>query len=382
MSRIALNAIGRYMGGLESYIYNIVKALLDKDTINSYYLFIVNNQELIYEDLLSYENLKIISYPVDCANPVIRVLCENTLLPFDIIKHKINMVHHLCSYIPVISPYKSVVTIHDLVSFYYHNKYPEYKETKRSYNYFKKVASFVTAKAERIITVSEFTKQQLMSNFRVNEDKITVIGQSYDTRKNITSINSNILEKFGILKPYILAVSVIRPHKNFDFLVRVFNILKSKYKLPHQLVVVGDVHFGAEKFFNEIKNSRFKDEIQYLGKINADELSSIYSFANIFIYPSLYEGFGIPLLEAMSFKLPVAASNAASLQEVGGDACLYFNPCDENDACDKILKILDDETLKNRLISNQKAKLDYYSWNNIAEKILSIYNGVLGNTND
>jgi len=382
MSRIGINAIGRYVGGVESYIYNLIKELLAQDTVNSFYLFVANDQKSIYEDLLIHENFKIISYPVNCTNPVVRILCENTLLPIDVMKHKIDMVHHLCNYIPLFSPYKSVVTIHDLSVFYYHDKYPECRETRLSYNYFRKIANFVTSKAERIIAVSGFTKQHLLNYFKVNPDKISVIGQSYDTRKNRELINSNILEKFNILKPYILTVSVIRPHKNFDFLIRVFNILKSKYQLPHQLVIVGDVHFGAKNFFNEIKNSAFKDEILYLSRIEAEELSSIYNFADVFVYPSLYEGFGIPLLEAMYFGLPVVASNAASLPEVGGNACLYFNPCDENDACDKILKILNDETKKNELVFNQKAMLDYYSWNNTVKKILEIYNRVLGDIND
>jgi len=370
------------MGGVESYIYNLIKALLTKDNMNSFYLFITDNQKAVYEDLLVYKNFKIISYPVNCANSAVRVLCENTLLAIDVLKNKIDIVHHLCNYIPVFSPYKSVVTIHDLSVFYYHDKYPEYKETRPGYNYFKKVAGFITSKAARIITVSEYTKQHLLGNFKVNQDKISVIGQSYDTRKNKTLINSRLLEKFNILKPYILTVSVIRPHKNFDFLVRVFNILKSKYQLPHQLVIVGDVHFGAEKFFAEVENSKFKDEILYLNHVGAEELSSIYSFADVFVYPSLYEGFGIPLLEAMSFGVTVLSSNAASLPEVGGDACLYFDPCDENDACDKILTILDNETERNELISKQKAQLDYFSWNNTAEQIMEVYSKVLGDIND
>jgi len=382
MPVIALNAIGRYTGGVESYIYNLVKALLDQDQSNNYYLFMSKTQELVYKDLLAYKNLKLISYNINCSNPFARILCENTLLPLDVIKHKINIVHHLCNYIPHISPYKSIVTVHDLCVFYYHNNFPEYNETKAGYNYFKKIGNFVASKAQKIITVSEFTKRQFLDKFRVDPRKLEVVGESYDTRKDKNIINPDILEKYNITKPYILTVSVIRPHKNFDFLVRVFNRLKAQYNLPHQLVIVGDVHFGPEKFFNELEKSKFKDEILYMGRVNDEDLSSIYNFADIFVYPSLYEGFGIPLIEAMYFGVPVVSSNAASLPEVGGNACLYFNPCDENDACNKIYTVLNNEVLKNNLVFNRKERLDHYSWNNIATRVLDIYNDVLGSKND
>jgi glycosyltransferase involved in cell wall biosynthesis len=382
MYKIAFNAFGRNLGGVESYIYNQIKAILSLDKTNSYYLFVSNDKKYIYEDLLKFENFKIISYNINSSNPFVRVFCENTMMPFDLIKHKIDLIHNLCGYVPYVLPCKSVVTIHDIAAFYYHDNMPEYKETRLSYRYFKRVVSHIARKANKITAISEFTKQQLIEKFQIDNDKIDVVPLSYDTRKDKISINQDVLGKFNISKPYILSVSVIRPHKNFDFLVRVFNKLKSEFNSPHQLVIVGGVHFGVEKFLKEIDKSPFKKDILYLGNLKAEELASIYNFADIFVFPSLYEGFGIPLLEAMRFNVPVISSNAASLTEVGGDTCLYFDPQDETDACDKILTVLKDETVRNNLLSNQQARLVLYSWESAANKLLSIYNNILGNKDD
>lgn len=378
MKRIAINALGlkNNTGGVETYTYNIVKALLDNDKDNKYFLFIGANLKLIFQDLLKYKNLKIISYPINTNNSTIRVITENTFLFFDLLLNKIDLVHHVCNYMPTFSPIKSVVTLHDMMAFFYQENYPEYKNMQKFYNYFKKAMAYTANHAEKIIAISEFTKSQFLKYYDVDENKIIVIGQSLDTRKKKYTPNPELLKEFDIKKPYLLSVSVIRPHKNFDFLIRVFNKLKEKHNIPHQLVIVGGIHFGAEKFLEEIENSAYKDDIKYLGYIKDEILSSIYSYADAFVFPSLNEGFGIPLLEAMEYNLPIISSDRASLPEVGGDSTTYFDPFDEDEACAKIYCSFNNN-VKNIKSLKQANNLELFNWKKIGLELIEIYSSIL-----
>ena len=378
MYKIAINALGlkNNTGGGEAYVYNLVKSLLENDNKNKYYLFAGYNVKEIFEDLFKHNNLKPIFYKVNTNNSVDRIICENTLLPISLFKHKIDLVHHVSNYLPNFSPIKSVATLFDMVAFFYHDNYSDLQNMDKFYQYFKKAMARTAKKAERIFTISEFTRQEFLKCYDAKE-KTIALPISLDTRKQIPTPNINVLEKYNINQPYLLSVSVIRPHKNFDFLVRVFNQLKEKYKIPHQLVIAGGIHFGGEKFLEEIEKSPYKETIKYVGYIKDEELSSLYSFCDAFVYPSFYEGFGIPLLEAMEYNIPVISSDRASLPEVGGDACLYFDPIDENDAFDKIYSVISNEDLKFKLINLEKVQLEKFAWDKIAKSVIDQYNTIL-----
>ncbi|MFA6989062.1 MAG: glycosyltransferase family 1 protein [Candidatus Gastranaerophilaceae bacterium] len=375
MKHIAINALGlkSNTGGVESYVYNNVKALLDNDLQNKYYLFIGKNVENIFNDLLVYKNLKIIIHPIDTNNSNIRVFWESTILSLELLKYKIDLAHHIGNYLPWICPVKSVVTIHDLVPFFYNEYYPEYKITQRFYNYFKTAVKYTVKKADKIIVISEFTKNELIKFFDIDKSKIEVIYQSLDSRKQKDTPDQSALGQYKIDKPYLLSVSVIRPHKNIVFLIKVFNLLKEKYNIPHQLVIAGGIHFGGEKFSEEINNSLYKEDIKYLGFVDNKDLASLYTYADIFLFPSLYEGFGIPLLEAMKVNLPIICSDISIFKEVCGKNGMYFNPSDEEDTCNKIFNLLSDNALKQNLIENSKNQLKKFCWDKIAESLIKVY---------
>lgn len=379
MKRIAINALGlkSNTGGVESYTYNNVKALLDNDSENQYYLFIGENVENIFQDLKIYKNLKIIVHPINTNNSSLRVVWESTVLAASFLKYRINLAHHIGNYLPWICPVKSVVTIHDLVPYFYNEFYPQYQVTQKFYNYFKKAVKHTVKKADKIIVISEFTKKELLRFFEVEHKKIEVVGQSLDTRKTKFTAQKETLEKNGIQKPYLLSVSVIRPHKNLDFLIRSFNLLKEKYNIPHQLVIAGGVHFGAETLFEEMEKSPYASGIKYLGFTSNQDLATIYTFADAFVFPSKYEGFGIPLLEAMEYKIPVVSSKEASLKEVGSNACVYFDPYDEKDACEKIYSLINDNSLREKLLKEAEIQTDNFSWDKVASKLLKVYDEVL-----
>lgn len=374
---IGFNALGlkSKTGGVETYIYNMVKTILLNDSNNNYFLFVGKNTELIFKDL-KFKNLKIITLPINTNNSILRILAENTLLNLFCIIHHLKLVHHFCNYIPRIFFTKSVVTIHDLGGFFYHEKYPEYNDMHNYYKYMKRELAYTLKKANQIIAISNFTKSEIMKYYpNTSENKIKVIGQSLDTRKTKNTNTTKTIQDLDINKPYLLSISVIRPHKNMEFLIKVFNILKQKYNIPHQLVIAGGIQLKTNSFIDAIKLSPFKDDIKYLGYIENDIMPILYKNADCFIFPSLYEGFGIPLLEAMEYEIPIASSNAASLPEVGGDSCIYFNPYDSNETSEMIYKLLSDSFLKTVLLKKQQEQLNVFCWKNIAKYILNIYNG-------
>ncbi len=376
MSRIAFNALGlkSKTGGVESHIYNVIKNILLLDAVNDYFLYIGKNTKKVFEDLKVFKNLKIIVFPIDTNNSTVRVIAEHTLLALSLLKHRIDLVHHFCNYMPRISPVKSITTLHDLSGFYYHYNFEPTKQMERFYRYLKSEMGYTFLHAQKVIVISEFTRQEVHKYYsNVDDKKLVTIGMSLDERKEKFEPNAQYLIDLGVKKPYLLSVSVVRPHKNYAFLVRTFNKLKEFYNIPHQLVIAGGIQVSDSPFFSEIEKSSYKSEIKYLGYVDNEKLATLYANANIYVTSTLYEGFGMPLMEAMTYNLPIACSNLASLPEVGGNGCVYFNPYDEDEAAEKIYKLISDEDYKSYIKSYQKERLEYYSWDNIAKKIIQLY---------
>ncbi len=383
--RIAFNALGmkKNSGGIEAYIYGVIKSILDIDTENQYYIFAGKSTADVFDSLKKYKNLKIIVYPINTNNSTIRVITEHTLMALGIICQRINLVHHMIQYMPRFCPTKSVTTLHDLSGFYFYENLPHTKVMTKYYNYLKRNVKYTLSHTKKIILVSDFTRSEIHKYYRNIDDSLLVTtGMAPDPRKDRTTSNEHVLEGKQIIRPYILSVSIIRPHKNYPFLIRTFNLLKRKFKIPHQLVICGgmglEMH-GLEKndFLEEINNSPYKKDIKYLGYTSNEDLAALFKNADIYATATKYEGFGTPIIEAMMYNIPIACSQAASLPEVGGEGCAYFNPDDENNAAEVIYKVLSDNTQKEYMLSKQKERLAHYSWNNIANDIVAIYKDIL-----
>lgn len=385
--KIAFNALGlkKNTGGVESHIYGVIKSILDTDSLNQYYIFTGKNTASVFDSLKKYKNLKIVVYPIDTNNSTVRVITEHTLLVFGIILHRIDLIHHFCQYMPRLCPTKSVTTLHDLSGFYFYENLPKTKVMAKYYRYLKNNVKYTLQHTDKLIVVSNFTRTQVHKYYdNIDDSKMVTIGMSLDTRKSTCVGNTDILKEKNINKPYLLSVSIIRPHKNFPFLIRAFNRLKEKYNVPHQLVICGGMGRemqGLERndFLEEIENSPFKEDIKYLGYTKNDDISELFKNADLYVTPSKYEGFGMTLIEAMTYNLPIASSNAASLPEVGGEGCLYFDPDNENEASEVMYKIILDENIRKNMLIKQKERLNYYSWDNIASQIINIYLNVLDN---
>lgn len=220
--------------------------------------------------------------------------------------------------------------------------------------------------SKHIITISEFSKKELVKYAGIKPEKITITYLSPDHMNLIGEANSDFKNMIVSHKPFVLGVSSMSPNKNFKGLVEAISILDSggvKYKV----IIAG----GANpKIFN--KSVDFGDSILYLGYVSDEELKTLYENASLFVYPSFYEGFGIPPLEAMYFNCPVIVSNTSAMPEVCKDAAIYCNPNNPSEIAQKINTLMNNKTLLDNLRIKGNLKMNEYSWHKCAQQTFDI----------
>lgn len=265
---------------------------------------------------------------------------------------------------------KLVVTIHDLI----YAKFPGYLPFLK-----RKAAAYLIksaiARADGIIAVSENTRKDISGMSPDSDTKIQVIHEASDPQFGVIQDKTylkRVKEHYSMPDGDILLfVGSIKKHKNLRGLLAAFK--KIRNKAACSLVIAGRYHSDEPGILEDIKSSG----AVYLGEVQAEELPAIYNIAKALVFPSFYEGFGLPLLEAFACGLPTVISDASSLPEIGGSASLYFNPYDIDDMCDKIYAVLTDKTLQKTLIEKGAKRLKDFSWQKTAEETLAAYETVL-----
>ena len=270
---------------------------------------------------------------------------------------------------------RNIMTIHDLTFV----KYPDYVPTivKTYLDRIKNCLKFTDA----IITFSENTKRDLVELLKIDPDKIYITYQAsryhkdYLTDQQIADLKISISYDFN--KPYFLFVSTLEPRKNVIGLIDAFNYLKQNYKIEHQLVLIGQTGWKYQPILEAINQSPYRAEIHHLNYLTDDLVALFYSQAEAFIYPSFYEGFGLPVLEAMTLGAPVITSNTSSLPEVTGDSALLINPNHSMELADAMLNLIRDRVLRDNLIVKGKEQASKFSWEKTAQVTLNVYRSVL-----
>lgn len=272
--------------------------------------------------------------------------------------------HYNIPILPIKSKYR-ITTIHDT----YHMAFWDQLTIPQKV-YAKTVMGAAVNLSDIIITVSNHAKSEILKYFNCDENKIQVIYNGIDP--NFAEGSKKTL----INRPYILTVGNLKPHKNLSNALRAFKIFSEKN--PDYLFCIvgqkdGFITNGIEDIRNVIKG--IESKVIFTGFVSEIDLKSYFANASLFMFPSYYEGFGLPILEAMSFGIPIISSNATSLKEVGNDAVLYFNPYDVEDICDKMNMIVDSlwTPSEAKYISN----LAKFSWDKSAEQHVSIFNSLL-----
>ncbi len=360
--------------GIGYYVYNLIEALYQLQSsenfqLNLFYQPSVKNW--LRGNLSASEQLQ--NYPYTHCLPIPTTL-SNLLTKFpnpalayfekylqypDIIHGTDHIVY------PCQKSFK-VMTIHDLTFI----KYPEYVPL---------IVKTYTERIKRclkwtdlIITMAETTKEDIVHYLQVNPHKIWVIplASRYSVQENLKIPNTDE-------QPYILFVGTFEPRKNIKTLVLAFDYLKKKFDLPHRLVLIGKKGWGYESILKCIENSAYKKDIYHLNYLADELVAQFYQHAEVFVYPSFYEGFGLPVLEAMNLGTPVITSNVSSLPEVVDSAAITINPQDFIELAEAIFKVLSNDNLRKQLILDGRTRAQRFSWEKTAQKTLEAYYSLL-----
>ena len=374
--------------GLGRYTQEIVNNILSLDKLNQYVIFLSSDN---FDELeISPENqnrVKKILFPARWYT-----LKEQILFPFYIWREGLDLMHFLHFNVPVLTPIKFVVTIHDLIL----TKFPTPRATTLSpalyalkqslYNLTIKTA---LRRAQKVIAISQFTKDDIVANFKINPDKIAVVYNGVSDLK-VASDSAFIkkIELDSVLSPeilkakFLLYVGNAYPHKNLERLLAVFKkLLLSEPET--KLILVGK----SDYFYERLKGVAIRlglyqadksdNPVSFPGYVSDAELQVLFARAQVYVFPSLYEGFGFPPLEAMGGDCPVVSSNASSLPEVLGEAAYYFNPLQESEMLEAIKRVMIDEDLRRELIARGRIRRELYKWPQAATATWQIYRQIL-----
>lgn len=311
---------------------------------------------------------------------------EQIEMPILLRKYDLDLVHFPHFNVPILYGRKFVVTIHDLILIHF----PTLRGTTLNpliywlkFAAYKLTIAWAIWRAEKIITVSNFTKKDILENYRVDPEKIKVIYEASDDYCNVANRKEKevlrqyglVADNYGIMKPYILYVGNAYPHKNLERLIRAFSKLSIKNSALN-LVLVGKADYFYDNLRRIVADERIQNVI-FAGFVPDCDLDVVYKNAKLYVFPSLYEGFGIPPLEAMAKGVPVASSDHECMQEILGESAVYFSATDEVDMARMMEKVLQDETLREKLIAAGYRQSKKYSWERMARETMEIYSSLV-----
>ena len=363
LSENKLTGIGRYLNGL-------IKALLKQDKTNEYFLLV---QEGIVQThpLSQLHAPNLTKIPISLAGLSFR---QHVVIPQILSKFKPDIYHHPHFDLPLFHNIPSVVTIHDLKYIRNPHFFPELSWVKRWY--MKQMLANSITRAQKVITVSKNTKHDLIDLFNISEEKIKVIYHGLEERfrkKFDFNQMAQVLNKHGIFGKFILFVGERRPHKNIINLIKAFKLVKSNLHYSLKLVIIGKNYANYRDPEIEIARQGLEGDVHIDDFVTDEELVAFYNMTELLILPSYYEGFGFPLIEAMNCRVPVIAANNTSMPEIVGDAGLLVNPEYPEDIAAKILSILKDNQLREKLILKGLKNIKKFTWENTASQTLQVY---------
>jgi glycosyltransferase involved in cell wall biosynthesis len=365
--RITIDARMISYTGIGRYIQNLIENLGKTDGKNIFGAIVNAGDE---GGIREGERLRV--FKTRTRIPVYSIR-EQVLLPAEIKRSGPDLVHYPSFNMPLADDRPVVATIHDLIYYLSRGSCPGTLAYLYARFMFKKAAK----KARKIITGSEFTKEEIVRHLGVRADKVVVIhdGVSPLYRPVDAGELGETLSRYGIKGDYIFYAGNHQPRKNLKRLVQAFSALKNR---DYQLVLTGKLDPRRADLYNAMNETGLAGRVSFIGVVPEKDLPALYSGAALFAFPSLSEGFGLPPLEAMACGTPVVSSNATSLPEVVGDAGVLVDPADVVSIRDGMEKVLSSPALRSELRRKGLARAREFSWRTTAEKTLKVYEEVLG----
>jgi glycosyltransferase involved in cell wall biosynthesis len=354
MARIGINALylipGR-VGGTEIYLRRLLAALAHIDRENEYFLF--TNREADPGLVPSAPNFHWKPQPVRARFRPARILWEQIVLPVEAARLRLDVLFNPGFTTPVLTPCACVTVFHDLQ----HKRHPEHF---RWFDLpFWKLLLWASAhRARRLIAVSKATRDDMVKFYGLSPDRVRVVRHGVEPEFFALDRSSP--------QPFVLCVSTLHPHKNLDRLIGAY----ARRERDWRLIIVGLRGFSAEALETLIAKLNVRDRVQLTGWIQRADLLALYAKAHAFVYPSKFEGFGMPVLEALAAGIPTACSDIAPLREVAGDAALFFDPLDEDAIAEALGRIATDAALRERLTKVGPKRAVAFSWERAAAETL------------
>lgn len=312
---------------------------------------------------------------VDFSTPK-RFFWDQVVLPIKAMKKGANLLHQPCFSAPFIFRGATVVTIHDIISILYPANIPF-----ASRMFYSKWMPYSYRTADRIITISESTKADITRVLKIPEEKITVVPLAVDVRFKAKISDSDaraVAKKYGIRSDYILHLGTLEPRKNLDFLIGVFaDVLKTGGFENLNLVITGKKGWYYEGLFEKVRKLKLGKRVIFTGYVDEKDKPALYRGATIFAFPSLYEGFGLPPLEAMASGVPTVSSNTSSLPEVVGEAGILLSPTDKEGWSDAIVRVYKNPALQRQMREKNQQQIKKFSWEKTARMTIDVYKKAL-----
>lgn len=363
--RIAIDARKLRDFGIGTYIRNILIELSRLDRTTEY-VVLCRPDDMNSGDVLG-QNFRMVAETAPLYS-----ITEQYRIPMALAREGVKLVHEPHYVLPPAIRCRSVVTIHDCI----HLMFPQYLPGKLAYVYAKGSMWAATRKADRILTVSEASKRDILRFFDVPPEKVEVIYNAIDERF-LAPANAErmdlVRQRYQLDDPFVMYVGNIKPHKNIERLIDAFARARSKSPDNLKLIIIGDEISKYPALRHLVHRYKLDKHVRFLGFQPMETLAAFYRLARAFVFPSLYEGFGLPPLEAMACGSPVVTSNVSSLPEVCGGAALLVDPYDVDAIAHGIVQAVTDDTLRADLIARGYERARSFSWTQSVKKIHEIY---------
>jgi glycosyltransferase involved in cell wall biosynthesis len=303
-------------------------------------------------------------------------LAEQVRIPLTLAREGAHLLHEPHYVLPVATRCHAVVTIHDCI----HLMFPQYLPGRMAHLYARTSMWRAARQADRIMTVSEASKRDILRFFDIPAEKVTVIHNAIDERFLAPADEERmelVRQRYQLDHPFALYVGNIKPHKNLERLLEAFARIRASGLDDLRLVIIGDEVSKYPPLRQAVHRYHLEKYVRFFGFQSSEMLTSFYRLARVFAFPSLYEGFGLPPLEAMACGTPVVTSNVSSLPEVAGGAALLVDPHDTDSIADGLRRAVTDETLRAELIAKGRARARQFSWADSVAAVHRIYFEVL-----